>query len=200
MKKKGPQAITSGTSIAQAQRRAEILKLRLDGLSLQEIGDRMNIKPDTVHGIITRALQAMTREPSGELLNLELARLESLYSEALKAVRAFTPVLHNGRVVQIPVIDSNGNTVTDESGQPLTCIAQDRAPVLAGIAAAVRIAERRHRLLGIDAPIKQAVTVSSPTEQDFSHLTVDDMEEIKARLYGGQRVLTHNQTESKEVH
>lgn len=197
---RGPKAATSATSIRQAERRAEILKLRLDGHSLAEIGDRLGIRADSVHDIITRALRAMTQDPSQELLTLELARLDSLYSEALKAVRSFTPVLHNGRVVQIPVIDSNGEAIKDpETGQPLTCIAQDRQPVLAGIACAVRIAERRAKLLGLDAPIRamQEVTVTSNDQPNMGHLSVEDLEGIKQKLYGGQKLLANTPAEGE---
>lgn len=197
---RGPKAATSATSIRQAERRAEILKLRLDGHSLAEIGDRLGIRADSVHDIITRALRAMTQDPSQELLTLELARLDSLYAEALKAVRSFTPVLHNGRVVQIPVIDSNGDAIKDpETGQPLTCIAQDRQPVLAGIACAVRIAERRSKLLGLDAPIRamQEVTVTGNDQPNMGHLSVEDLESIKQKLYGGQKLLATTPAEGE---
>lgn len=197
---RGPKAATSATSIRQAERRAEILKLRLDGHSLAEIGDRLGIRADSVHDIITRALRAMTQDPSQELLTLELARLDSLYAEALKAVRSFAPVLHNGRVVQIPVIDSNGDAIKDpETGQPLTCIAQDRQPVLAGIACAVRIAERRAKLLGLDAPIRamQEVTVTGNDQPNMGHLSVEDLEGIKQKLYGGQKLLANAPAEGE---
>lgn len=197
---RGPKAATSATSIRQAERRAEILKLRLDGHSLAEIGDRLGIRADSVHDIITRALRAMTQDPSQELLTLELARLDSLYAEALKAVRSFTPVLHNGRVVQIPVIDSKGGAIKDlETGQPLTCIAQDRQPVLAGIACAVRIAERRAKLLGLDAPIRamQEVTVTGNDQPNMGHLSVEDLEGIKQKLYGGQKLLANAPAEGE---
>ena len=98
---RGPKAATSKTSIVQAERRAEVLRLRLDGMTLAAIGERLGIRADSVHDIITRALRSMTKEPAEELLNLELARLDSLYAEAMNSVRAFTPVLHNGKVVQI---------------------------------------------------------------------------------------------------
>jgi DNA-binding CsgD family transcriptional regulator len=197
---KGPRAITGAKSIRDSERRAEILRYRLDGHTLQEIGDRMGIRADTVHVIITRALRAMTQDPSQELLTLELARLDSLYAEALKAVRSFTPVLHNGRVVQIPIIDTNGETIKHpETGQPLICIAQDRQPVLAGIACAVRIAERRSKLLGLDAPIRaqQEVTVTGSGQPDIGHLSVEDLESIKQKLYGGQRLLATTPAEGE---
>ena len=146
------------------------------------------------------SVSAMTQDPSQELLTLELARLDSLYAEALKAVRSFTPVLHNGRVVQIPIIDTNGDTIKHpETGQPLTCIAQDRQPVLAGIACAVRIAERRSKLLGLDAPIRaqQEVTVTGSGQPDIGHLSVEDLESIKQKLYGGQKLLATTPAEGE---
>ena len=182
---RGPKAATSATSIKQAERRAEVLRLRLDGHTLQAIGDRLGIRADSVHDIITRALRSMTKEPAEELLNLELARLDSLYAEAMNSVRAFTPVLHNGKVVQIPVIDSNGQVVKDpETGHPLTCIAQDRAPVLAGVATAVRLLERRAKLLGLDAPVRtQAqLTVTDDTESDLGRLSFEELKQYHSLL------------------
>lgn len=182
---RGPKAATSATSIKQAERRAEVLRLRLDGMTLAAIGDRLGIRADSVHDIITRALRSMTKEPAEELLNLELARLDSLYAEAMNSVRAFTPVLHNGKVVQIPVIDSNGQVVKDpDTGHPLTCIAQDRAPVLAGVATAVRLLERRAKLLGLDAPVRtQAqLTVTDDTESDLGRLSFEELKQYHSLL------------------
>ena len=182
---RGPKAATSKTSIVQAERRAEVLRLRLDGMTLAAIGERLGIRADSVHDIITRALRSMTKEPAEELLNLELARLDSLYAEAMNSVRAFTPVLHNGKVVQIPVIDSNGQVVKDpDTGHPLTCIAQDRAPVLAGVATAVRLLERRAKLLGLDAPVRtQAqLTVTDDTESDLGRLSFEELKQYHSLL------------------
>lgn len=195
-----PRSITSTRSIRDAQRRAEMLELRISGLTLEQIGTRMGVGKGTVSRVISNALTAQTREPCEELLTLELARLDSLYAEALKAVRSFTPVLHNGRVVQIPIIDTNGDTIKHpETGQPLTCIAQDRQPVLAGIACAVRIAERRAKLLGLDAPIRaqQEVTVTGSGQPDIGHLSVEDLESIKQKLYGGQKLLATTPAEGE---
>lgn len=177
---KGPKAITSAKSIREAERRAEIIQMRLDGRNLQEIGDHMGISAVSVHNVITRALASMTKEPAQELRGLELARLDSLYAEAMNVLRSFTPLLHNGRVVHIPVIDRNGEVVKDPgTGQPLTCIAEDQAARLAAIAAAVRVMERRAKLLGLDAATKlqQEVTVSTDDKPDYD-LNKLDMNEL----------------------
>ncbi|MGB4065311.1 MAG: sigma factor-like helix-turn-helix DNA-binding protein [Azonexus sp.] len=177
---KGPKAITSAKSIREAERRAEIIQMRLDGRNLQEIGDHMGISAVSVHNVITRALASMTKEPAEELRGLELARLDSLYAEAMNVLRSFTPLLHNGRVVQIPVIDRNGEAIKDPgTGQPLTCIAEDKAARLASIAAAARVMERRAKLLGLDAPsrFQQDVTVSTDDKPDYD-LNKLDMNEM----------------------
>lgn len=100
----------------------------------------------------------------------------------MNSVRAFTPGLHNGRVVQIPVIDGNGQTV--KAPDTVTCIAQERQPVLAGIACAVRLLERRAKLLGLDAPVRtQAqLTVKDDTESDLSRLNMDELKQYHALL------------------
>lgn len=178
---RGPKAITSSTSIKQAERRAEVLRLRLDGHTLQAIGDRLGIRADSVHDIIIRALRDMTKEPAEQLLDLELARLDSLYAEAMNVLRSFTPLLHNGKIIQIPVIDRNGEIVKDpDTGLPRTCIAEDKAARLASIAAAVRVMERRAKLTGLDAPsrFKQDVTLTTDEKKpyDLSRLDMDEVQ------------------------
>lgn len=157
--KRGPQAKTSGTSIISAQRRAEMLRLRLEGYTLEEIGEVMGIKPESVHGIITRALTSMVKAPAEELLALELARCDELLEEALETVRAFHPMVNAGNVVRAVVEDRNGNPVRDPAtGNVLTHSLEDKAPKLAAINTALRVMERRAKLLGLDKPTKIAAT------------------------------------------
>lgn len=157
--KRGPQAITSGTSILAAQRRAEMLRLRLDGYTLEEIGKVMGIRPESVHGVITRALTSLVKAPAEELLALELARCDDLLDEALKTVRAFHPLINSGNVVQAVVEDENGNPVHDSvSGNVVMRTLEDKAPKLAAINTALRVMERRAKLLGLDKPTKIAST------------------------------------------
>lgn len=189
---RGPKAITSSTSIKQTERRAEVLRLRLDGHTLAAIGDRLGIRADSVHDIITRALRDMTKEPAEQLLDLELARLDSLYAEAMNVLRSFTPLLHNGKIIQIPVINRNGEIVKDpDTGLPLNCLAEDKAARLAAVAAAVRVMERRSRLLGLDAATKLQQEVHVSTDEKPAHdLQKLDMDEM--HLYGYLLEKMHN--------
>ena len=65
------------------ERDAEMLRLRTQGKTLRAIADEMNISnASVVSRGITRALKEITREPAEELLELELLRLDDLYTKA----------------------------------------------------------------------------------------------------------------------
>lgn len=152
---KGPKALTSAKSIVEAQRRSEILRLRLDGMTLSQIGEKMGVGADAVHGVIDRALTAMCKPATEELLAAELERCDELLDTAMQTVRAFHPLVSAGRVVIAPVLDATGQQVLDEAtGIALTGPLEDKAPRLAAIATAVRVMERRAKLAGLDAPVR----------------------------------------------
>ncbi len=159
MARPGPQAKTSATSIAATQRRAEMLRLRLEGLTLEEIGVRMEIQAESVYGVISRALRSVVKEPGEELMALELARCDALLAEAMNVVRAFHPVIHCGVVVRAAVEGVDGQPLRDAAtGSVLTVALEDKAPKLAAINTALRVMERRAKLLGLDKPTKISAT------------------------------------------
>jgi hypothetical protein len=136
-----------------------MLRLRLDGQTLEEIGDAMGIKPESVHGVITRALTSMVKAPAEELLTLELARCDELLEQALESVHAFHLLINSGCVVRAIVEDGNGNPTRDtQTGDILTRTLEDKAPKLAAINTALRVMERCAKLLGLDKPTKIAAT------------------------------------------
>lgn len=184
----GIQARTSVTSIRQAQRRAEALSLRLEGLTLAEIGERMGVTEVAIQRLIDRALAAMTKAPTEELLARELALCDELLEQAMQTVRAHHPLVVNGRVITVPVIEEDGQPARDPTtGAALTTGLEDKAPKLAAIATAVRVLERRAKYLGIDAPTRtQAEVAVQPAGPDLSHMSVEELEAMRFRIYGGQ--------------
>ena len=151
--------MTSGTSILEAQRRAEMLRLRIAGFTLEEIGDRLGIQAESVFGVIQRALRTMTKEPTEELLALELGRCDALLTEAMRVVNCFHPLIHAGAVVRVALDGEDGKPMRDpETGEVLTQVLEDKAPKLAAIATALRVMERRSKYLGLDKPTKIAST------------------------------------------
>lgn len=183
--------ITSARAVRDAQRRAEMLSLRLDGLTLEQIGERMGVGKPTVSRVISNALAAYTREPAEELLTLELSRCDVLLTEAMQTVKAFHPLVSAGRVVSAPMLNNQGEPIRNpETGDVLTRVLEDKAPKLAAIATAVRVLERRAKLLGLDAATKlqQEVTVTEQ-EPDYD-LRKLDMNEM--HLYGYLLKKMHN--------
>ena len=196
---------TGRRAIEHAQRRAEIMRLRLDGLTLEEIGTHMGMGRENVHHSITRALESMTKKPAEDLLAMELSRCEELLAQAMETVRAFHPLIANGKVVYAPVLDDNGQPMRDPAtGEVLTTVLEDKAPKLAAIATCVRVLERRSKYLGLDAPIRAQtdLTVSTQsTAPDLSHLSLNDLEALRHMLYGGRNPVVNqdNQPLALEV-
>ncbi len=180
---KGPKAATSATSIRDTQRRAEMLELRISGLTLEQIGERMGVGKGTVSRVISNALTTQAREPSEELLTLELGRCDVLLNEAMQTVKAFHPLVSAGRVVSAPLLNNTGQSVRNpDTDEVMTQVLEDKAPKLAAIATAVRVMERRAKLLGLDAPsrLQQDLNVTSEAQaQDLSRLDENDLS-----LYG----------------
>jgi hypothetical protein len=119
----------------------------------------MGVRAESVHGVISRALATLVKAPGEELLAMELARCDALLSEAMSVVTAFHPLVQGGEVVRALVEDTDGNVVQDPiSGTVVTVAVEDKAPKLAAINTALRVMERRAKLLGLDRPTKVAAT------------------------------------------
>ena len=169
-----------------------MLSLRLDGMTLEQIGERMGVGKPTVSRVISNALTAHTREPAEELLSLELGRCDVLLTEAMQTVKAFHPLVSAGRVVSAPMLDNTGQPVRNpETGDVLTRVLEDKAPKLAAIATAVRVLERRAKLLGLNAATKlqQEVTV---TTDDASGYDLQKLDMNEMHLYGYLLEKMHN--------
>ena len=79
---------TSPKMIKGKERAAQALELRKAGLSLQVIADQMGYSdPSGAHKAIKRAMDRMVREPATELIEMELARLDSIFTEVYRAAR-----------------------------------------------------------------------------------------------------------------
>lgn len=129
-----------------------MLRLRTEGLTLQQIGDVMGCGKEVVHQVIERALRVLVRGPAEELRAVELARCDELMEEALAIVR-------------MPMQGSTaGEAVRDARGAVVIEVVQDAAPKLAAINTVLRVMERRSKLLGLDAPSKTMLTDASGTQ------------------------------------
>lgn len=129
--------------LAGAERDAEAARLRAQGLAYREIAEALGYADASgAYKSVTRALNAVPAEAVDELRAVELARLDDLTRRAW----AVATKTH-------PVVAANGRVVLGPDGEPLV----DDGPVLHALDRLLKIAERRARLLGLDAAKKYEV-------------------------------------------
>jgi hypothetical protein len=131
----------TATQRALAIRNAEIVRLKIEGLTFRAIGERLNINVASAYRGYT---EAMTRVGMADIEAYRTQQLARLASER----EAVLEVLQNRHVVI-----SYGEVMT-EDGQPI----MDDAPVLAAVDRLLKIDEREARLLGLDAKAEQIFT------------------------------------------
>lgn len=126
----------------------------------------------------------MCKPATEELLAAELERCDELLSTAMETVRAFHPLVSSGRVVIAPVLDATGQPVRDEAtGDVITGPIEDKAPKLAAIATAVRVLERRAKLIGLDAPVRAQQEVTHVTDSRSNDLSALDENDLSLYEY-----------------
>jgi hypothetical protein len=126
-------------SVSAARKDARALELRNVGLSYRQIGERMGISGATAYKYVTRGLDRTRREPADLQRQLERERLDAWQVTAERIARTRHVLVQAGK----PVIDP-------ETGRPYA----DHGPVLAALGTLLRIAERRSKLEGLDAPAR----------------------------------------------
>ena len=125
-----------------AERDAAACRLRTQGLSYRAIATQLGMAgPSNAHQAVERALKATVAEPADQVRQLELDRLDALWAAAWAVLEREHVVVNSGEIV----IDTR-----NEDGLPLL----DDAPVLKAVQTLLKVAERRAKLLGLDAPTK----------------------------------------------
>ena len=162
-----------------------VLQLRRDGVSFPDIAEELGMTQGYIHKVYKKALREIIVEDVEDLRKLELEKLESLEQEVMKVLKSFHPFISSGQVVRDVIEDPDGNPVVDPlTGNIVTERLLDHGPKLAAIDRAVKLMERRARLMGLDTPVKTQQEVRVTTEgPDLSHVSVAELEEIKRKLY-----------------
>jgi hypothetical protein len=115
-----------------AERRRRAVELRLEGVSYEDIAVEVGLKSaGGAHRLVARALEASYREPADELRTLELERLDSLTRALWSKCTGEDPITGKTSKINLKAVDR-----------------------------AVRVMERRAKLLGLDAPVKQDITTN----------------------------------------
>lgn len=155
-----------------AERRARVLAMRVEQRPYREIAITLGISEDVAAKDYERAVEARRTALDAQrnvAVAIELAKLDALEQAAWKVLRARHLLAQQGRIV------------TDGNGVPL----EDDAPTLAAIDRILKIAERRARLLGLDAPLRAKVEVTDALDADIERLVA----ELAGLAPGGEAAL-----------
>ena len=154
-----------------AERQAEALRLRRDGLSYSEIATRLGYADKaTAYNAIRAALKEITREPAEEVKKLELERLDKLFAESMAIVES----------APVKEVDDDGNLDLD-------AFDESQRVRLDAIRTALKVSERRSKLEGLDAPVKtQEVPVDKLAASDIEKELRAELEAVEAMKKAGE--------------
>ena len=127
----------------QAQIDVEALRLRSTGMTYRQIGALQGVEGTTARLRCLRALNEISQDTADEYRRLELEKLDAQEQKA-------NEVLAKDHVY----VSQSGKVIYDGTEKLL-----DSGPILQAINTLLKIGERRSRLLGLDAPVKQSVEV-----------------------------------------
>jgi hypothetical protein len=171
------------------ERRAKALYYNVRGRSYEKIAQLSREEgwepapynsPQAVHADVVVALkarQADRNEMAGEWIQKELDKLDAMEDAAWVVLESLHYVVNQGEVVYVypdeqpdfkkqgwarPKLDAETKAALEEkrealAREPLT----DNKPVLDALTVLLKIAERRAKLLGLDAPVKKQVEVTT---------------------------------------
>lgn len=154
-------------SLSTVKRDAEAAKLRNEGWSYAAIAEHLGFRNGAAAGLaVKRALLDIVQEPASELRQLELARLDEALRVAFEVLRTKHLVVSHGLVVRARIVDP---VTKKRVSVPLL----DDAPRLQAIDRIVKIAERRAKLLGLDAPTQIQVLTMDVIDAEIARLTAE---------------------------
>jgi hypothetical protein len=120
----------------QADRKAA--DLRSLGYTYQMIADRMDVSVAAAHRMVDRAIQEIPTEGTEQVRKMELEKLDNLERRLIYIIN------------QPSYKTSTTGRVVEYEGKPVL----DPGPQVQAITAALRVIDKRAKLLGLDAPTK----------------------------------------------
>lgn len=166
---------------AIAERRTRVLAMRIEQIPYTEIAAREGIAESTARSDYRRAVEQRKQELDEQAhLNVafEAAKLDAVEGAAWRVLRTKHITVQQGKIVGRFIglaRDDAGEVVygPDDKPIPLYEEIEDDAPVLASIDRILKIAERRARLHGHDAPIRAKVEVTDALDADIERLVAE---------------------------
>lgn len=188
-RRRKPRISKNAMDALYAERRAKALYLHVRGRSYEKIAELSRAEAwepapynsrQAVHEDVMAALRqrsAERNEMAGEWIQKEIDKLDAMEDAAWTVLESLHYVVNQGEVVYVypdeqpqfkkqgwarPKLDPDTVAALEEkraglAREPLT----DNKPVLDALTVLLKIAERRAKLLGLDAPVKKQIEVST---------------------------------------
>jgi hypothetical protein len=164
---------------ANVKRDIEAANLRGQGHSFERIASELGYASrGKAYEGVQRALAEIPREGVEELRQMELERLDRLYLAALEVLgRKHLTVSHGKVITRFAGVERDGDGIErlDADGQtiPIYEDVLDDGPILQAIDRALKIQERRAKLLGLDAPAKLEVFTIDAIDAEIKKLQAE---------------------------
>jgi hypothetical protein len=152
-------------SLADRERDAQAVALRARGLNHRQISAQLGWKsPSSAVDAIDRAMREHQREDLEKIRKIEEDKLDDLTRLVWRELGRTHFVVSPQQGKVITFFDP-----TSGEERPLT----DPAPTYQGVDRLLKIAERRAKLRGLDAPIKAKVEVQDSLDADIERLVAE---------------------------
>ena len=169
---------TTPFRLKMKERNERALQMRIDGYSLGQIADALNIDRGNLGKYFREYKNEEIKELHGELFDMQTARLMELWQNVVEDMRKFVPVLDaKGEAIKVPVLGRDGQPVLDADGEPVQEYMRDLGVHLNAVNVAAKITERIARHFGTDSPTKVTTAFESigdgVTDREYSFRVVD---------------------------
>jgi hypothetical protein len=134
--------------VAEKERMARVVELRSEGWTFTKIGKELGVSQQWASMLYKKSLALIPAEAVTTHRTRQLEMLATLREKALEVMNDEHFAVSHGRIMIDP-----------DTNKPL----RDSAPVIAAITTLLRIEEREARLLGLDSPVRQEITVDAVT-------------------------------------
>lgn len=125
-------------TITTAEQDSTAAHMRAEGRTYRAIAEALGCSVGTAYAGVARAIAAVPVEAVTELRQIESARLDAVIARLWDVVHADHPYFSQGRRFED---------------------VQDAGPVISALLGIVRASESKRKLLGLDAPARQTITV-----------------------------------------
>ena len=151
--------------------------MRLHLKKLREIGEHFGVTAQAAALMIQRAFGDIPRESTEELIRLEIEKLDAIERKYLEVVNRSHPVVTmSGKLVVL----NDREAILEGQDEVLL---MDDTPTMHALAGLLKVADRRAKLLGLNAPTRTELTSTVPVSiEDKSEQAKGSVLSLLARL------------------